>query len=284
MMVAPGFAHLGVGTEEGTMPKVKANGIDIHYEVHGAGQPVVLIPGLGADTFLYFRQIPEFSKHFQVIAFDPRGAGESDKPDEPYSIATFAADTAGLLQALGIPRAHIVGASLGGLIAMEFALTYPAMVDRLVLVSTTFGGPHSVKPGLGSLIQALFVARRSGNPEADIRRSFAFFTSKQWGREHADIVDQYVAWRVAHPQPAYAYNRQRAAVPPYNAEDRVGQITAPTMVVHGRNDRLVPVRNAELLAAKIPGAKLLILEDAGHACIIDHAEQFNEAAIEFLKG
>ena len=123
------------------MPKANANGIEINYQVQGSGEPLLLIGGLGADMFLWFRQIPELSRHFQVIAFDSRGSGESSKPDEPYSIEMFAADTAGLLQALGIERTHILGASLGGLIAQEFALAYPHMVNKQVLVATAAKNP-----------------------------------------------------------------------------------------------------------------------------------------------
>jgi pimeloyl-ACP methyl ester carboxylesterase len=266
------------------MPKIQANGINIHYEIHGTGEPVLLIGGLGADTFLWFRQTPELSKHFQVIVFDNRGAGESDKPEEPYTIKMFADDTAGLLKALDISRPHIVGASLGGLIAQEFALTYSQMVSRLVLASTGFGGPHMVKPSLFALIPMLLTMRRSGDPALDIRRSFELFTSRAWCAQHDDLVTQYVDWRVAHPQPPEAYKRQNAAVKTFDGEDRIGQIKAPVLIIHGANDRVVPVKNAHLLKSKLPQAQLVIIPEAGHAAPIQCAEQFNAAVTQFLKG
>lgn len=266
------------------MPKIKANGINIHYEIHGTGDPVVLIGGLGADTFLWFRQTPELSKNFQVIAFDNRGAGESDKPEEPYNIKMFADDTAGMLKGLGIPRAHIIGASLGGLIAEEFALTYSEMTNRLVLASTGFGGPHMVKPSIFALVPMLLTMRRSGDPALDIRRSFELFTSPEWCAQHGDLLNQYVDWRVAHPQPPEAYKRQNAAVKIYDCEYRVGQIKAPVLIIHGANDRVVPVKNAQLLKGKLPQAQLVIIPDAGHAAPIQCAEQFNETVTQFLKG
>jgi pimeloyl-ACP methyl ester carboxylesterase len=266
------------------MPKIQANGINIHYEIHGTGDPVVLIGGLGADTFLWFRQTPELSKAFQVIVFDNRGAGESDKPEEMYSIGMFANDTAGMLTALGITRAHIIGASLGGLIAEEFALTYPKMVNRLVLASTGFGGPHMVKPSFFDLVPMLLTMRRSGDPAKDIRRSFEVFTSPAWCAQHGDLVNQYVDWRVAHPQPPAAYKRQSAAVKPYNCEDRIGQINAPVLIIHGAKDRVVPVKNAHLLKSKLPQAQLVIIPDAGHAAPIQCAEQWNATVTKFLKG
>lgn len=262
------------------MPKAKANGIEINYEIHGSGDPVLLIGGLGADMFLWFRQIPELSKHFQVIAFDTRGAGESSKPEEPYSIEMFAADTAGLLQALGVPRAHVVGASLGGLIALEFLLSCPEMVNRVVLTATA---PKSPTPQLKDIIPMLLTMRRSGDPAKDIRKSFELFTTSQWYNTHADIVEQYVNWRVAHPQPPAAYKRQQAAVKSYNCEARVVQIKAPTLIIHGTKDRIVPVKNGQWLSEHIPGAKLALLE-AGHACNIEQDAQFNQLVTEFLKG
>ncbi len=266
------------------MPKIQANGINIYYEIHGEGEPVVLIGGLGADTFLWFRQTPELSKNFQVVVFDNRGAGESDKPEEPYTIKMFADDTAGLLKALAIPHAHIVGASLGGLIAQEFALAYPQMVDRLVLASTGFGGPHMVTPSIFALIPMLLTMRRSGDPALDIRRSFALFTSQEWCAQNAGLVTQYVDWRVAHPQPPAAYKRQQAAVKTFDGENRIGQIQSPVLIIHGANDRVVPVKNAHLLKSKLPQAQLVILPDAGHAAPIQRAEQFNATVTQFLKG
>lgn len=266
------------------MPEIQANGINIHYEIHGEGEPVVLIGGLGADTFLWFRQTPELSKNFQVIVFDNRGAGESDKPEEAYTIKMFADDTAGLLKALDISRAHIVGASLGGLIAQEFALTYSQMVNRLVLASTGFGGPHMVSPSIFALLPMLLTMRRSGDPALDIRRSFTLFTSKAWCAQHDDLVTQYVEWRVAHPQPPAAYKRQQAAVKTFDGEARIGQIQAPVLIIHGANDRVVPVKNAHLLKSKLPQAQLVIIPDAGHAAPIQCAEQFNSTVTQFLKG
>jgi pimeloyl-ACP methyl ester carboxylesterase len=267
-------------SQEDKMPKIQANGIAIHYEIHGTGEPVVLIGGLGADTFLWFRQTPELAKHFQVIVFDNRGSGESDKPEEAYTIKMFADDTAGLLKALGATRAHIVGASLGGCIAQEFALNYPAMVNKLVLVSTNFGGPNAIQTPKETILEMM---NRTGNPETDIRNNFKLFTSAEWQQAHPELVDEYVRWRVAHPQPVAAYQRQAMATPGFNAEERVAQITAQTLIAHGDHDRVVPVENARMLAAKIPNSMLMIFPNGGHAFTIEMADQFNAALVQFLK-
>jgi 3-oxoadipate enol-lactonase len=123
--------------------------------------------------------------------------------------------------------------------------------------------------------------RKSGDPTKDTRSMFELLTTREWFRAHPDVVDEYVAWRVAQPQPPAAYERQRATAG-YSVEKRVAQIVAPTLIVHGAQDRIVPVKNAHLLAARIPNAKLVILPSAGHACMIDSAEEFNRAVVEFL--
>ncbi len=264
------------------MPRVEVNGIEIYYEEHGSGPPLVLIGGLGADTYLWSSQVPAFSERFRVVVFDNRGSGESDKPDEPYSIPMFVADTVGLMEALGIERAHVMGASLGGLIAQDLVLTHPEMVDMLVLVCTTSNGPRSVRPSLWKLIPMLFLLRRSGDPAADTRRAFSIFAHPRWLESNPDEVERYVAWRVAHPQPRYAFKRQRGAIKGYHREDRLGTITAPTLIVHGDSDRVSPAANARILGELIPNAEVVILEDSGHACSFDQRDRFNQAVLGFL--
>ena len=127
------------------MPHVKAGDINIYYEIHGTGEKTLtLIRGLGADVSSWFPQIPELSKHFRVLAFDNRGAGRTDKPDTPYSIREMASDVNSLLNALGIRRTALLGISMGGVIAQEFALHYPERLSCLILGCTSFGGPESV--------------------------------------------------------------------------------------------------------------------------------------------
>src|SRR6516162_8207183 len=126
------------------MPHVKVGDIQIYYEIHGTGaQTLTLIRGLGADLSTWFPQIPEFSKYFKTVLFDNRGAGRTDKPDAPYSMRQMADDTNGLLEALDIRRTALLGMSMGGAIAQEFAINYPEKLSSLVLVCTSFGGPES---------------------------------------------------------------------------------------------------------------------------------------------
>jgi pimeloyl-ACP methyl ester carboxylesterase len=241
-----------------------------------------MIGGLGADTYLWSKQVPAFAERFRVIVFDNRGAGESDKPDAPYTIPMLAADTMGLMRALGIERAHVVGASLGGLIAQELVVNHPEVVDRLVLVCTTSNGPKSVRPSLWSLIPMLFALRRTKDTAADIRRAFSIFAHPKWLEANPDEVEEYVAWRVAHPQPRYAFKRQRGAIKGFHREDRLGSISAPTLIVHGDSDRIAPAANARILGELIPDAEVVILENSGHACSFDQRDRFNDVVTEFL--
>lgn len=151
------------------MGLIKVNGIDMYYEIHGSGEPLVLIEGLGYATWMWYEQIEVLSKHFKVIVFDNRGVGKTEMPDEEYTIELFAADTAELLDALEIKKAHILGVSMGGYVAQEFALRYPEYVDKLILCSTTFGGPNSI-PIPEETLAMMFKGGGSYKSEDDIKK------------------------------------------------------------------------------------------------------------------
>jgi Predicted hydrolases or acyltransferases (alpha/beta hydrolase superfamily) len=263
------------------MPHVRVNDLQLFYVEQGRGEAVVFIPGLGGDHHLWHRQLPAFAQHFRTIALDPRGAGQSDKPDLPYTIEEMADDVAGLLEALGIERAHVVGASMGGFIAQMFALRHPHRLGRLILCCTSFGGPNVVPMPPESLT---VFTQRTGDPATDLRRLWAVSVTERFLREHPEVLEEYVAWRVAHPQPLYAYQRQLAAALAFNVESRVHEIQAPVLIAHGMEDRVVPVENARRLHARIPGSRLVLFPEAGHLFFIERAEEFNRVAIAFLKG
>jgi len=263
------------------MPTVRVNEANLFYVEHGTGEAVILLPGLGGDHFLWHRQIPALASHFRVLALDNRGAGQSDAPDVPYSIEQMADDVAGLLDALGIARAHLIGASMGGFIVQMFALRHPHRLHRLILCCTSFGGPNVAPMPSESL--AVFT-QRTGDPETDLRRGWAVSVTERFLREHPEALEEYVAWRVAHPQPLHAYQRQLAAAMAFNLAARVHEIRAPTLIAHGVEDRVVPVENARRLHARIPHSRLVLFPEAGHLFFIEQAEAFNPVAIAFLKG
>ncbi len=261
------------------MPRATVGAVTLHYERAGDGPAVVLVPGLGGDHRLWHNQVPTLTGRFDCIAVDNRGAGQSAMPDEPYTIAAFADDLAGLLDALGIARAHVVGASMGGFIAQEFALRHPHRLDHLVLCCTSPGGPRSVPIPQEAVV---VMVQRTGDPRTDLLRSFEIMTTEGFRTAHPEIAEAHVAWRLAHPQPLFAYNRQLAAAGAHNAAERLGAIRAPTLVCHGTRDRIVPSANAALLAEGIPQARLHLFEGSSHLFFWEQAAEFNRLVIEFL--
>jgi pimeloyl-ACP methyl ester carboxylesterase len=264
------------------MPQAKINGVKLYYEVHGQGEPLLMIQGLGHHADFWFLQVPELSKHFQLIIFDNRGTGRSDKPDEPYSIAGMAADALGLLQELGLDQAHILGASMGGYIAQEIAVEHPERVKRLVLLCTHYGGPEYLQLTKGLWQEITDVAGLS--PEEIYRKGIKYSTTPAFFAEQGEMVEKLVRMRLEHPQPAHAFQRQFAAAAGFQAQDRISRIKAPTLVVAGREDRVVPLQLVEKLAGAIPHAKLQVIDDAAHLLFVEQSGKVNRAIVDFLKG
>ncbi len=261
------------------MPYALVNGINLYYEISGSGPAVVLIGGLGADGHFWYKQVPELEKRFTIITPDNRDAGRSDKPDEPYTLRTMADDVRGLLDHLQIAKAHVVGASMGGFIAQEFALAYPERVAKLVLCCASFGGPNS-EPIPRETLQVLL--NRTGDPERDLREFLLLQFGTDYPQTYAEEVEAYVAWRIEHPQRLEAYHRQLTAATAHDTESRLVELQAPVLILHGARDRVVPPRNADLLAAKIPRARLYIFQDAGHLLLWEKAPEANRLIMEFL--
>jgi pimeloyl-ACP methyl ester carboxylesterase len=282
--------------------KVKVNDINVHYEIHGKGEPLLLIQGLGYSSWMWFKQIPDFSREYKVIVFDNRGVGDSDKPDIEYTIEKMADDATGLLKAVGIKSAHVLGASMGGFIAQQMAINYPDMVKSLALVSTSFSGRDVMHVGASSLfstfagfwgcIPAMLDFSGKGNapivnsfgltPEKKIRYGLSLALSPEYLNSHMEEIDRIVEWRLAHPQPLYAWKRQLMAGMKFDASDSVCQIMAPTLVVTGSADKVVPPESSKRLAEKIPNSRLVEIQGTGHLPFIETADDFNQLVLGFL--
>lgn len=259
------------------------NDIDLYYEIHGEGPNLALIEGLGYHSWMWYRQIPCFSQHFRTLVYDNRGVGLSDKPPGPYSHRENAADLAGLLDYLGWARTHVLGISMGGFIAQEFALAYPARLDRLVLVATAFGGANMVA------LPAEAVRALAPDPtlsaEGKMRSAMPLaFSNPVWVQEHAEEFEQMIAWRLELPQPREAALAQLMAGVTFDVESRLNEIAVPTLVLAGTEDHVVPSANSALLAAALPSATLKLIPDAGHLVHIEEADRFNHDVIAFLEG
>lgn len=260
------------------MPTARVNGITLYYETHGQGEALLLIAGIGYGTWLWAKQIPELSRYFYVIAFDNRGVGRSDKPDSEYTVSLLASDAFELLRALEIERAHILGISLGGFIAQQLALDHPEIINKLILCSTSHGGPNMILPK-GEVLQ--FMAFGAGKETFQQGLELAFST--EYLEKHSEEIAQLTAPMRRHPQPRYAYLRQFMAPLSFNSEPRLHELTMPVLVLAGEADRVVPVENSRRLAAQLPNARLVTFPGAGHLVMVERAREVNKIIIDFLR-
>jgi len=262
------------------MATVNVNGCEIYYEVHGQGDPLVLIMGLRRNVEWWYRQIPALSEHFQVIAFDNRGAGRSDKPVMEYAIRLFADDTAGLMDALDISTAHILGISMGGYIAQELALNYPAKVENLVLGCTGCGGDRNVSMSPERMEK--FTANKGLNPEEILRKDMDIYFSDDYIVQQFEIIEEFVEISMRYYQPADAFFRQFDACLRHDTGDRLNQIAAPALIMTGDDDPLVPPQNSHVLKNLIAGAELSVFAGGRHCFFMEEADRFNKETVDFF--
>ena len=262
------------------MPQVAVNGIKVYYEIHGKGDPLVLIMGLRRNAEWWYCQIPALSEHFKVIAFDNRGAGRSEKPRIAYSIRLFADDTAALLEALKIKSAHVLGISMGGYIAQELAINYPDNVRRLILGCTSCGGERAVLMSQERMKE--FEAVEGLTPEEILRKNMDIYFSDAFIQEHPEKIEEFMEISFRYPQPPEFFERQFAACLKHDTVDRLEHISAPTLIMAGVDDPLVPSENSRILKHLMPGAELFLFPDCRHCFFIEASEEFNQRAVDFF--
>ena len=264
------------------MPAARVHDIQMNYEVNGEGFPLVMIMGLGGSLDWWEPgMIQVLSRNFKTITFDNRGAGRTEVSDKEYTIKLFADDTAGLMDALGIPRAHVLGISMGGMIAQELALNYPEKVEKLVLCSTECGGERTVPPSEGTLN---LLMRSGGAPSAEEAAKMVVplcFTDEFVVR-NPGIIGSFLERVLRAPTSSEVFLRQTGAIMSFSTFDRLPGIKAPTLVLAGKRDILIPAENGSILAKAIPGARLVILENSAHA-LTEDAEEATKAIAEFLQ-
>jgi pimeloyl-ACP methyl ester carboxylesterase len=262
------------------MPKIHANGVQLYYETRGAGEPLVLIPGFSNGMWIWDWNAAALAERFRVITFDPRGVARSEAGAEALSIKLIADDVAALLNALGVEQAHILGASFGGFVAQEFALGYPAMTRSLILCCTSFGGPNHVIPPVETL--AAMASTKGLNTEDRVRENLLLAFSPAYLHEHPQEIERVCALRAANVVPESVYLQQLQAAMQFCAEDRLANIAAPTLIVTGDADTIVPPQNSRNLAAKMPRAKLVTVSGGSHTFFIEQADEFNNIVTEFI--
>ncbi|MDP3852831.1 alpha/beta fold hydrolase [Phenylobacterium sp.] len=264
------------------MPTVHVNGLDIYFEHLGDGPPLLFISGTGGDLRNKPNQFDgPFAKAFDLVSYDQRGLGQSDKPDRRYSMADYADDAAGLMAHLGWDRAHVVGVSFGGMVAQELALRHPARIDRLVLACTSPGGAGGASYPFHEIEHLTGEARAKHLiPISDTRRDAA------WAAAHPDTYAQLVALGSADPfagEPGrkQGAHRQLEARKDHDTWDRLGGIAAPTLIAAGRYDGVALPETQEKMAARIPNAALRFFE-GGHLFMLQDRAAV-PAMVEFLK-
>ena len=259
------------------MAFIENQGAKIYWDEQGQGEPILLIMGLGYPSLMWYRTRPVLAPKYRTITLDNRGVGRSNMPPGPYPIALMASDAAAVLDAAGVGDAHVYGVSMGGMIAQEFALQYPKRVRSLILGCTASGGPHAVRAEADAV--QMLMSRGNMTPEEAAQAAVPFIYDSSTPRSR---IDEDIAMRRDwFPRPE-AYVAQLQGILAWEAYSRLQQITAPTLVIHGETDRLVPPGNGKLIAQRIPGAKLVTIPRASHIFSTDQPDKAHHAVLEFL--
>jgi pimeloyl-ACP methyl ester carboxylesterase len=263
------------------MPKVGVNGVELNYVEVGEGDVVLMIMGFGGDHLAWAFQVPALSERYRVITFDNRGSGQSSVPDEPYSTRVMADDAVGLLDALGVERAHVLGVSMGGMIAQEVTLNHPGRVRSLQL-HCTYARPDRY---MLALMDAWRAVRAKATPEEWLRTVALWLFAPCTYAERPEFVEMVLQTGLANPHPftLTGFLRQGDAVRGHDALDRLPALACPTLVSVAEDDILVPPRFARELAAAIPRAELRTIAAAGHAYFWERPDLFNTMCLEFLE-
>ncbi len=259
------------------MPFSKVNGINIYYEIHGKGDPVILGNGVFQNTSGWINQLPMLSKEYQIILYDMRGQGQSDKPESPYSFDIHAEDQKALLDDLGISKVHHVGISYGAELGLVFALKYPDILKSLVVCSAvSFVGPLLLK-----MCQLWRYACALEDPEMFYYATLPLNFSETFLREQTAVLEQAKARYVQLDFPPLV--RLIDAFLMLNITDQLPEIKIPTCVIAGEKDILKPAYPySKLIHNKIPNSEMVIVRDSGHAIMFDKPEEFNSIVLGFL--
>ncbi len=263
------------------MPIANINNINLYYEIRGEGEPLVIIGGLATDITDYLLISPGLSKFYQLILLDNRGAGRSEVPSESFTIGMMAADVFSLLQKLNIQKTHILGHSMGGMIAQSFASQFPELVDKLILYSS------SAKPdaaGLAALTALGDLKAANVDLELQVKINLPWVFSDNFFQNPHNVASAIAMSKVRpYPQTALGYQQQLNALQQFDSSDYLAKITAETLVIGGENDKLLPAKDSEYLAEQIENSTLDIIPEVGHCFHLETPQVFNEHILSFLR-
>lgn len=266
------------------MPFIREKGLSFYYETFGskAAPPLLIISGLSDYTAKCKWQTADLSEDYFTVTFDNRGAGQSTTPPPGYTVPDMANDAVAVLDALEIPAAHVFGFSLGGMIALNLVLNHPERVHRLVLGCTTAGGRMLIQPG-EQVVNALTKPTRTGDRRQDFLNGIKNSVSDQCIMQQPELIDALALLAERNPQTPTGYAGQIQAALGHDVVERLGEISSPTLVLHGSDDRVFPVENGRLLAAHIPASRYIEYPEAGHLFFIERAAEINRDIRVHLK-
>jgi pimeloyl-ACP methyl ester carboxylesterase len=274
------------------MPTAQVRDIALYYEEHGSGDPLLCVMGFATDSTGWLLQVPEFSQRYRTIVFDNRGVGRSSKPAGAYTIHEMADDAAALLDHLDIDRAHVLGLSMGGMIAQELVLRHPHRVRALVLAAT-FPEPDVATEDQrrilftqmgGSIDEAgqMRIDFTAMNPLLFFQHMLPLVFSERFIQSELPKLMQLFSGALQYGFSIEAILGQMQAIMAHKATDRLAQVSSPTLVLTGDADRLISPANSEVLASSIPGAKLVRIPGGTHGFNIETPDVFNRAVLDFL--
>jgi pimeloyl-ACP methyl ester carboxylesterase len=265
------------------MPKLNIGGVSIEYELRGEGQPLLMINGFRRSRVVWLEGVLKpLAERFQLILMDNRGTGNSDKPKDGYSIEAFADDCAGVITGLGLPGAHVFGVSMGGMIAQRLATRHPHKVRGLALGCTNCGRGGSIAPEkrIGELLRLVPDGTMDAREVA--RRQEEVYYMPAFRQERRALIEGLFDLVNLNPTPLHAVKGHLAALDAFDACADLPQIKAPTLVITGEGDPLIPAENSRLIAGRIPGAQLALLSDASHFFWIEKPQETADALIRFF--
>jgi len=261
------------------IPARTEDGITLAATAHGQGPALLMIPGLGSTRRVYAPLVPLLADHHRVIVYDPRGVGASDITDGPYTMRQLAGDAACVLDAAGEETAVVFGASMGGMVAQHVGLDHADRVAKLILACTSPGISHAV-PAAREATRAL-LGKGATTPADAYRMATTVLYTPRFQATHRDFIEEEIAERGRHPVRARAFSAQYDAVKQHDPWDRLPSLRMPVLILHGTEDAVIPVGNAEVLAQRIPGAKLVLLDGLGHLFWHEDPERAARAILDF---
>jgi 3-oxoadipate enol-lactonase len=262
------------------MPYVENEGTKIYWDESGTGDPLLLIMGLGSASDMWYRLLPQLAEHYRTIFFDNRGVGRSTPHPGPYSIAAMAADAAAVMDAARVESAHVLGFSMGGFIAQEFALRYGERVRRLILAATACGGAEVVMAA-PEVLEAL-AAKGVKTREEGFWMTAPYNYSASTPRH---LIEEDLEVTLRSPLKRESYQAQLLAIMTWHgSHERLRSLSKQTLVIHGDSDQLIPTENGRVLARVIPGAELHLIPGAGHRWMTDKLDEASRVILTFLDG